>query len=222
MAYADAQQTQRKFGAGASVLAIEVGIAWAIVAALGMTITSHKTPPLIAVPIQPDIDKPKPVPTTQPTVQPSDPAPQRQVDRIVDLGPSVMPTFVPESFAGGDDGGGKIEIPIPRPTPPPVPTFAPKAARPLGNTSNWVTTNEYPTSGLRGEHEGSTRYRLSIDAAGKVTGCTVVASSGFADLDAATCSPLMRRAKFTPASDETGAKVASSYSGTVTWRLPEE
>ncbi|MFM5918229.1 MAG: energy transducer TonB [Novosphingobium sp.] len=221
MAYADAQQTTRKFGAGASVLAIEVGIAWAIIAALGMTITKHKSPPFVAVPIQPDVDPPKPVPTTQPTVQPRDPVQPRPVDRIIDLGPTAMPTFIPEPFTGGDDGGG-IDIPIPRPTPPPVPTFTPKAARPLGNYAGWVTTNDYPTAGLRGEHEGSTRYRLTVDAAGKPTGCTVTGSSGFADLDSATCATLMRRAKFTPATDETGARVAGSYAGTVTWRLPEE
>jgi periplasmic protein TonB len=221
MAYADANQTNRKFGAGASVLAIEVGIAWAIVAALGMTITTQTRPPFVAVPIPPDIDPPKPVPTTSPTMHPVDPAQPRPVDRITDLGPTALPTFAPEPLTGGDDGGG-IVIPRPSPTPPPVPTFAPKAARPQGNYAGWVTTNDYPTSGLRGEHEGSTRYKLSVDAGGKATGCSVTASSGFADLDSATCSTLMHRAKFTPATDDAGAKVAGSYSGTVTWRLPEE
>jgi len=198
-----------------------VGIAWAIIAALGMTITTHKDDRFIAVPIAPEIDPPKPQPP-QPTAHPAQTPPDRPNLDPIDLGPTTMPTFIPVTFTGGDDGGGKIELPIPRPTPPPVPTYTPKAARPAGNTANWVTTNDYPTTGLRGEHEGSTRYRLSVDAAGKATGCSVTASSGFADLDSATCATLMRRARFTPASDETGARVAGSYSGTVTWRLPEE
>jgi protein TonB len=221
MAYADANQTNRKFGAGASVLAIEVGIAWAIIAALGVTITHHQSGPLIAVPITPDIDPPKPVPSPPPTTHPIDQVPQRPLDRIIVFGPTALPTFGPEPFTGGDDGGG-IVIPRPSPTPPPVPTFAPRPARPQGNYANWVTTNDYPTSGLRAEHEGSVRYRLSVDAAGKVTGCSVTGSSGFTDLDTTTCAVLTRRGRFTPASDETGARVAGSYSGTVTWRLPEE
>lgn len=220
MAYADAQQNSRKFGAGASVLAIEVGIAWAIVAALGMTIVTQTDRHIPVVNITPEPPKPHdPVP--QPSTHPLDPVPQRPVDRIIDLGPTALPTFIPEPFTGGDDGGGTV-IPRPSPTPPPVPTFAPKSARPQGNYAQWVTTNDYPTSGLRAEHEGSTRYRLSVDTSGKPTGCSIAVSSGFADLDSATCATLMRRAKFTPASDETGARVAGSYSGTVTWRLPEE
>ena len=221
MAYADAQQTNRKFGAGASVLALEVGIAWAIVAALGMTITTHQDQRIIAVPIAPDIDPPKPVPSTPPTTQPRDPIPVPPINEFPQIFPTSVPTFIPETFGDGTDGGG-IDIPRPNPVPSPVPSFTPKAARPLGNTANWVTTNDYPTSGLRGEHEGSTRYRLSVDTAGKVTNCAVTASSGFADLDSATCATLARRAKFTPATDDSGAKVAGSYSGTVTWRLPEE
>lgn len=220
MAYADAQQNSRKFGAGASVLAIEVGIAWAIVAALGMTITRQPKTVLQTYPTTPESPKPHdPVP--QPTVHPRDPMPVPVRDDFPQLLPTSMPTFIPETFDGGTDGGG-IAIPRPSPTPPPVPTFAPKSARPQGNYAQWVTTNDYPTSGLRAEHEGSTRYRLNVDAAGKPTGCSIAVSSGFADLDSATCATLMRRAKFTPASDETGARVAGSYSGTVTWRLPEE
>ncbi|MFM5893271.1 MAG: energy transducer TonB [Novosphingobium sp.] len=221
MAYADAQQTQRKFGAGASVLAIEVGIAWAIVAALGMTITRQPKTVLQTYPTTPESPKPhEPVP--QPTVHPRAPVPVPPINDFPQLLPTSVPTFIPETFGGGTDGGGIVDIPRPNPVPSPVPSFTPKSARPQGNYAGWVTTNDYPTSGLRGEHEGSTRYKLSVDAAGKPTGCTIAVSSGFADLDAATCSTLMRRAKFTPATDDAGAKVAGSYSGTVTWRLPEE
>ena len=221
MAYADAQQINRKFGAGATVLALEVGIAWAIIAALGMTITTHQDQRIIAVPITPDIDPPKPVPPTPPTAHARDSAPPRPDTRIIDLGAGELPTYGPDRIIGDGDGGGVVLV-LPSPTPSPVPSFTPKAARPQGNIANWVTTNDYPTIGLRGEHEGSTRYRLSIDAAGKVTGCSVTASSGFAELDSAACAVLARRAKFTPATDDTGARVAGSFSGTVTWRLPQD
>ena len=220
MAYADANQTNRKVGAGATVLALEVGVAWAIVAALGMTNIPHQDrhiPIVDITPEPPKTDTPKPPPSSHP----QDPMPQHPITQIIDLGPTLLPTFGPDHTIGDGDGGG-IDPGLLPPTPPPVPTYAPKAARPLGNIANWVTTNDYPTIGLRGEHEGSTRYRLSIDAAGKVTGCSVTTSSGFAELDSAACAVLARRAKFTPASDDTGAKVAGSFSGTVTWRLPQD
>ena len=220
MAYADANQTNRKFGAGATVLALEVGVAWAIIAALGVTITRPPKTVLQTYPTTPESPKPRD-PAPKPSSDPVDSAPQRPITQIFDLGPTAVPTFVPPSTFGEGDGGG-IDIPRPTPVPSPVPSFTPKAARPLGNMAQWVTTNDYPTSGLRGEHEGSTRYRLSVDAAGKVTGCGVTTSSGFADLDTAACAVLARRAKFTPATDDTGAKVAGSFSGTVTWRLPQD
>ena len=220
MAYADANQTSRKFGAGATVLALEVGIAWAIIGALGMTITRTIPPRLDTYTVHPE--DPKPVPTVTPTTShPVDPAPTRPDTHVIDLGPTALPTFVPDNTIGTGDGGG-IDIVRPTPTPVPVPSFIPKAARPVGNMANWVTTNDYPTIGLRGEHEGSVRYRLSVDTSGKVSGCAVTVTSGFADLDTAACTVLARRAKFTPATDDTGAKIAGSFSGTVTWRLPQD
>ena len=219
MAYADANQTSRKFGAGATVLALEVGIAWAIIGALGMTITRTVPPTVAAYTVHPE--DPKPVTTPPPpSGHPVNQVPQRPDTQIFDLGPTALPTFTPTTI--GDSDGGGVVLTLPTPTPPPVPTFTPKAARPVGNMASWVTTNDYPTIGLRGEHEGSVRYRLSVDAAGKASGCAVTATSGFADLDVAACAVLARRAKFTPATDDSGAKVAGSFSGTVTWRLPQD
>ena len=212
MAYADANQTNRKFGAGATVLALEMGIAWAIIGALGMTITRPPKTVLQTYPTTPESPKPHdPVP--QPSTHPLDPAPRPTLIPPLDLGPIALPTFVPPDTITDVGYGGGIASSLPTPAPSPAPSFTPKAARPQGNMAQWVTTNDYPTSGLRGEHEGSTRYRLSVDAAGKVTSCSVTTSSGFADLDTAACAVLARRAKFTPASDDSGAKVAGNFAG---------
>ena len=221
MAYADNHSTNRKLGAGAAVLALEAGLAWAIIAGLAMTITRTQPPRITTFPIP---DEPKPVPpppTPQPSAQPDQRAPRPQVDPIYDLGPTTLPTFVADDTLGSGDAG-TVEFPRAQPTPVPAPSFAPKAARPRGNTAGWVTTNDYPTSDLRQEHEGSTRYRLTIDAAGKVSNCAVVASSGFAGLDQAACTNLTRRGQFEPATDDNGGRAPGSYSGTVTWRLPQD
>ncbi len=221
MAYADTHSTNRKLGAGAAVLALEAGLAWAIIAGLAMTINRTQQPRISTFPIpeEPKIVPPPPQP--QPSTQPEQRVPRPQVDPIYDLGPSTLPTFAADDKLGSGDAG-TVEFPRVQPTPSPVPSFAPKAARPKGKTAGWVTTNDYPTSDLRAEHEGSARYRLTIDAAGKVSDCAVVASSGFAGLDQAACANLTRRGQFNPATDESGAGTPSSYSGTVTWRLPQD
>ena len=220
MAYADANLTNRKFGAGAAVIALEAGLAWAIIAALTLTISPKSPPNITAIPLPPENPvKPHETPV-KPVSHQQVPA-QRPITDQIDLGPQTMPTFTPDNTFGGGDGG-TVDIPRPTPTPAPTPGFTPKAAHPLGNTAGWVSTNDYPTIGLRQEHEGSTHYRLGIDVAGKVTNCTVTTSSGFADLDAATCAVLTRRARFVPATDETGARTSGSFSGTVTWRLPQD
>jgi protein TonB len=54
-----------------------------------------------------------------------------------------------------------------------------------------------------------------------VKGCEVTASSGSSDLDAATCANVAKRARFNPATDESGARVAGSYSSAVRWEIPD-
>ncbi len=221
MAYADSHSNNRKLRAGAAVLALEAGLAWAIIT--GMAITINRTPPTRTTTfvIPPDAPVTPLPPQPQPSAQVQQRAPRPQVDPIYDFGPSTLPTFIADDKLGSGDAG-TIAFPRVQPTPGPVPSFAPKAARPKGKTTGWVTTNDYPTSDLRAEHEGSVRYRLTINAAGKVSSCAVVVSSGFTGLDQAACANLTRRGQFEPAADGTGARTPGNYSGTVTWRLPRD
>lgn len=82
------------------------------------------------------------------------------------------------------------------------------------------TRDDYPRSALRAGEEGTAWYTLSIDAAGAVKDCTITQSSGSAALDAATCRMLMRRARFSPATDDAGKPVESKFSGKVDWVIP--
>ena len=221
MAYADNHSTSRKLGAGAAVLALEAGLAWAVIAGLAMTINRAPQTRTTTFVIPPESPVTPPPPQPQASAQPEQRAPRPQVDPIYDLGPSTLPSFAADDKLGSGDAG-TVEFPRIQPSPVPAPSFAPKGARPRGKTMGWVTTNDYPTSDLRQEHEGSVRYRLTIGVGGKVSDCTVVASSGFAGLDQATCANLTRRGQFEPATDDSGERVPGSYSGTVTWRLPED
>jgi protein TonB len=220
MAYADATHTNRKLGTGAAVLAFEIALGWALIAGLAVSLkpTTHTRTTTF------DVKVPKP-PVVEP-VKPQDPiqtqtrTDTKPLDRpVIDTGPSVLPTFT------ADDGGGAIRevifTPPVTPSPPP-PRFTPKAARAKGNMAGWVSDNDYPTADLRAGNEGRTAYRLSIDTSGKVTNCTVTASSGHPGLDKATCDKITSRGKFEPATGSEGERVTGTFSSAVTWRIPEE
>ncbi len=115
-----------------------------------------------------------------------------------------------------------VAPPGPAAAPPPPPRFTPKNAQPKGNPGNWATTNDYPTRALREEREGVTGFRVSVGTDGRATGCDVTSSSGSADLDQATCSNVMRRARFAPATDGEGNPTTGSYSSRVRWVIPKE
>lgn len=62
---------------------------------------------------------------------------------------------------------------------------------------------------------------MTIGADGRVRNCEILASSGSADLDRATCANVAKRARFKPATDDTGAAVSGSYSSAVKWQIPD-
>ena len=86
---------------------------------------------------------------------------------------------------------------------------------PKGDPRGWISAKDFPAS-ARGEH-GATTYRLDIDAAGNINSCEIVASSGFSDLDQATCSLMSARGRFVPALDETGKPTAGTHVATIRW-----
>ncbi len=137
-------------------------------------------------------------------------------------GDAALPELTLERGSEGTEVLGEAKFPVSEPTTTPPPAFKPRAAAPKGKWQQWVTTNDYPTHDLRAEHQGTTRYRLSIDTAGRVSNCAVTTSSGWPGLDKAACDRVSARARFEPASDQSGARVAGSYSGSVTWQIPQD
>lgn len=80
-----------------------------------------------------------------------------------------------------------------------------------------VSVDDYPAEALRSGLQGTTRFDIAVNEAGKATGCTIVKSSGHAVLDQQACTVLMRRAKFKPARDDAGNPVAGSWRHLVVW-----
>jgi protein TonB len=83
-----------------------------------------------------------------------------------------------------------------------------------------VTTDDYPRRELIARHEGTTQFRVIVGSNGRVQSCEVMRSSGHPGLDDAVCAKVERRARFNPATDESGAKVVGSYVSSVKWQMP--
>ena len=88
-----------------------------------------------------------------------------------------------------------------------------------GNLQSLFTADDYPVEALRNDEQGTVTAQLRIDRTGRVSGCTVAASSGSASLDRTTCEILRRRARFAPGTDSSGRPVSDAYTQRIIWRL---
>ncbi len=95
------------------------------------------------------------------------------------------------------------------------------APRLRGDAASLVTPDDYPASALRAGEAGRVVTELHVSPDGRVDDCRISVSSGFADLDAATCRLLMRRSRYFPAQDAFGQPVGATSTRTVVWRIPE-
>jgi TonB family protein len=83
-----------------------------------------------------------------------------------------------------------------------------------------VTAADYPARALRSHEEGRTTVSVHVDASGRPVGCAVTGSSGYDDLDRATCRLLLGRARYYPATARTGRPVEADVTQSVMWRMP--
>jgi protein TonB len=132
----------------------------------------------------------------------------------------VFSDLKPFAFDEGDLSGGAGGTVIEPPRPRPSPTGIASSARARNDPGTWVTPNDYPARDLREGNHGTARFRLSIGSDGRVQTCEITVSSGFTGLDAATCTNISRRARFDPATDTSGGKIAGTYSGSIGWLIP--
>lgn len=168
-------------------------------------------PPEEVPPPPPPPDTPVPPPPTTVVVQKpivQVPSPPVQIDMSTRIPPSQPPT--PPS--------------PPAPAAPPAPPAPPKVAKkltPRGSPQSWVTDDDYPPAALRSGDAGTTGFRLDVGPDGRVTACSVTSSSGSSILDQTACRLLQRRARFNPAEDANGNKIASAFTSRFTWKIPQ-
>lgn len=101
---------------------------------------------------------------------------------------------------------------VPPPSPPPV-------ARPPRLIAGAITARDYPSEAEQRGVGGTTGARLTIGPNGRVTNCTITASSGSGALDRTTCNLAMRRYRYAPALDAQGRPTTATIPLRVTWRL---
>jgi protein TonB len=115
--------------------------------------------------------------------------------------------------AGGATGGGDMAAAAPPAIPMPAGGGTPR------QIAGSLSDADYPAAAIRAGASGTTRVRLQISAQGRVTGCSVIGSSGNSALDSTTCSHMQRRFRFAPAMRD-GRPVESAIEHSMTWRLP--
>ena len=112
----------------------------------------------------------------------------------------------------------------PAPPPPAPPPPAAVALTPRGDASSWFSPDDIPDS-IKRERQGTigtTAFTVQVGANGRVTGCTVTASSGESRLDDLTCRLATSRGRFNPGTDSSGNKTGGVYSRRVSWRVQTE
>jgi protein TonB len=227
MNYASAN---RRPNAAALVGALGIPGAFGALLVVGLAVTVVTDPPLPPLtaetitetklpPPPPPEPKPQPEPKAASTTRIDNPAPPRPSlpDSQFTLDPLPLPPGT-GTTTGTGTGTGPIGLPESLPSPA---LFEAVGARPKGNAGRWVTNADYRSRWIMEEMAGTARFKLAIDAAGRVTGCTITRSTGHAPLDAATCDLVSKRARFEAARDNTGKPVAGSYTGVITWTIPE-
>ena len=225
MAYLQQHTWRDRPGAVAAVIAIHGIIGYALVTGLEASQLIDLDPPLIGeqidqIPLTPP-PPPKPDEKVEPDPQLTAPKPNAPVPPI-DLGPQRPPIdATPLILPPVDFLPKAIPSPTPGPLTTPSPKFSPVSVRPRNDPGSWVTTADYRSSWINREMVGITRFRLEVAADGKVQNCTITGSSGYPELDKATCDLVSRRARFDAAKDETGARTRGSYASSVRWELPE-
>lgn len=226
MAYADQQMSGNKVIALIIVGLIHLALGYALITGLAYEAVTKAIERVTTVDIEepppPEPEDEPPPPPEQNAAPPPPVAPPPPISIAVrppqiQVQPNIPPPAPP---ALRIPPPARVAPPAP-PPPPPPPKFTPKGAEPRGNPGNWATANDYPSRALREEREGTTAFRVNVDAEGKVTSCSVTRSSGHSDLDDATCKNIQRRARFRPATDGNGNEVSDTWSSQVRWQIPD-
>lgn len=80
----------------------------------------------------------------------------------------------------------------------------------------------YPAAARAARQEGDVFMAVSVDALGKVTGCSVIEGSNVPELDTAACALIRREGDYKPALDDGGKPAKGVAPAVFRWVLPQE
>lgn len=219
MAYADQQMSGNKITALVIVALIHVFVGYALVTGLAYEaakkVINKVTTVDIKEPEEPKEEPPPPPPKQEDTPPPPIVAPPPPIN-IAPAPPPVQTVITPPPPP-------PVVIQTAAPPPPPPPPPAPSKARGaspkrMGSWAGRIQAN-YPTRAAREGREGRVGVRVTIDAEGRVSSCSVSSSSGSPDLDEAACEGMERYARFDPALNDAGNPTSGSYSTAIVYKL---
>ncbi|MFL6737874.1 MAG: energy transducer TonB [Sphingomicrobium sp.] len=221
MSYANRKQMSSNRTAAIIIVAlIHIALGYALVTGLAYNVIKNAAEKMKTF----DVEEEPPPPPEEPPPPPDTETPPPP--QIVAPPPIVRTNTVAPPIISTPVAPPPVITPTARPAPP-APPAPPKpvisqAAKAKANLNSLFSTDDYPPSALRNEEHGTTAVRLSIGTDGRVTDCSVASSSGSSTLDAATCSIIRRRARYTPAKDQSGNPIAGTDSARIRWELPAD
>lgn len=86
--------------------------------------------------------------------------------------------------------------------------------------STYISGRDYPPEAVRRREQGPVEFELTVAPDGRPSGCRILASSGGAALDVATCRIMRQRPRFAPARDAAGRPTTDTVRSRVVWVLP--
>ena len=221
MAYADRDTTGSRMVAIVVVCLIVAGVGYAFVTGLAVDFAKKVNTKLNVFDVAPP---PPPPPPDEPPPPPPD---QALPPPPVVSPPPLVQTNAPPPPITTVATPPPVYIPTPTapppspPAPPPAPRVS-QAAGLKGNPASFFGPDAYPPAAQRAGAQGRVVARLTVGTDGRVADCSVTSSSGNDDLDSTTCRIARSRVRFSPAKDDSGNPIQSSYTLPVRWVLPQE
>ena len=223
MSYANRKQMGSNRTVAIIIVAlIHVALGYALVSGLAYNVVKKAAEDLKTFDVEDEPPPPPEEPPPPPEQTETPPPPQ-----VVAPPPIVRTNVAPPPIVSTPVAPPPVITPVARPAPPappapPPPPRVSQAAKARGNLPSLFSTDDYPQSALRNEESGTTAVRLTVGPDGRVSDCSITASSGSTTLDNTTCSILRRRARFTPAKDQNGNPTTDTTTTRIRWEIPQD
>ncbi len=92
-------------------------------------------------------------------------------------------------------------------------------ARVVDGSAQWLRQSDYPAQAVLNGEVGKTSMLWIVGVDGRVESCRIVIRSGSPALDAAACDAMLRRVRYVPARDASGAPIRSAHVRSINWTL---